>query len=102
MAKSKKDLILEAAKQQPNITPEEAAEVAECTIAYAKRILAAEQEKLNSDIAAMGLKAGLKPEELEDWRKWVIDTLTNPRAIVTFRHFVLHRNYVKEVVRKDG
>lgn len=102
MAKSKKNLILDALKRQPNLTPEEAAEMADCTLPYAKRILAAEREKLNSDIIAMGLKAGLQQEELEDWKEWVIDTLTNPRAIVTFRSFVLHKNYVKEVTYKNG
>lgn len=93
--KNKRDILLELRQAQPDITPEAAAEKAECTLAYAKRILAAEQEKMNSDIMELGRKLGLREDELQDWYDWIVKSLSNPRAVKCFRDTVLHQKYLR-------
>lgn len=95
MAKSKKDILLELHKSQPDITPEIAAEKAECTVAYAKRILAAEQEKMNNDIVLIGQKLGIRTEELQDWYNWVVSSLSNPNSIKCFHDYEAYQKRFK-------
>lgn len=95
MAKSKKDIILELKKQEPDISAEKAADLAQCTLAYAKRILTQTAAKYNSDICELGRKIGITDEEMDDWYDWLVKSLSNPRAASCFRSTIEHKKYLE-------
>lgn len=95
MAKSKKDTIIELLKKQPNISAEDAAAAADCTLAYAKRILTQTAAKYDSDICNLGKKIGVTDEEMDAWYDWIVKSLSNPRALSCFRSTEDHKRYLE-------
>lgn len=84
-AKTKKDKLLALQQERPDISVEEAAELAECTVGYAKRILEAKAAAFTGEICSWGLKIGVKPDQLNDWYDLVIESFQNPRALILFK-----------------
>lgn len=87
-AKTKKEIILELKKQNPNLTPEEAAEAVPCTLSYAKRILEAEAALYNNEIIQIGREIGIGEKYLKEWYDWIIYSMRGENAKEIFRKYL--------------
>ena len=91
MAKTKKEIILELKQANPNLTPEDAAAQVPCTLAYAKRILAAETAVLESEISSIGKEIGIPQHQLKEWHDWVVQSLKAESAKKVFNSHLLRK-----------
>ena len=91
MAKTKKEIILELKQANPNLTPEDAAAQVPCTLAYAKRILAAETAVLESEISSIGKEIGIPQDHLKEWHYWVVQSLKAESAKKVFNSHLLRK-----------
>lgn len=94
MAKTKKDIILELKQANSNLTPEDAAAQVPCTLAYAKRILAAEAAVLENEISSIGKEIGIPQEQLKEWHDWIVQSLRADSAKEAFNSHLLHKQTI--------
>lgn len=97
MAKTKKDIILELKKKNPNLTPEEAADAVPCTLSYAKRILDAEAALDNNEIVQIGREIGIGEEYLKEWHDWIIYSMKGKNVKNIFRDYL---EYKRNIIMK--
>ena len=93
-AKTKKELILELKKQNPNLTPEEAAEAVSCKLPYAKRILEAEAALYNNEIIQIGREIGIGEDYLKEWHDWIIYSMKGKNAKKIFRDYLEYKRHI--------
>lgn len=90
---TKKEKILEAIRNNPNLSVEEVAEIAACTEQYAKRILAEREKTTNNEIAEWGKKIGVAAQDLEDWYQYVIISIQRGNTLSKFKDWQAELNH---------
>ena len=93
-AKTKKDIILELKKKNPNRTPEEAADMVPCTLSYDKRILDAEAALDNNEIIQIGREIGIGEDYLKEWHDWIIYSMKGKNAKNIFRDYLEYKRHI--------
>ena len=87
-AKTKKEIILELKKQNPNLTPEEAADAVAWRWSYGKRSVEAEAALYNNEIIQIGREIGIGEKYLKEWYDWIIYSMRGENAKEIFRTYL--------------